>query len=124
MKRTQTWRMRVKLQKQSDNPTDNQYLEHEQLSDVNIPSTSTSSFTSRFSRCRQVNKTKSTLPKTPSKRAKVVKKLIESPTTSKILCKEGVILTPELQIADDVITSLQENLADTKQSKIRKEKCL
>jgi hypothetical protein len=120
VKRTQVWRMRVNLNHQSNLQTEDlEQLEQRREVDTSIPSTS-SSFTSRFSRYRQVNKTKSTLPKTPSKRAEVVKKLIQSPTTSKILMKEGLILTPEckrkLQLADDVIASLQENIVDAKQT--------
>ncbi|KAG1651822.1 Zinc finger protein 26 [Nymphon striatum] len=56
---------------------------------------------------RYHEKYKSTLPKTPTKRAEVVKKLIQSPTISKILTKEGLIVSPEckreLEIADDMV---------------------
>ncbi|KAL3874179.1 hypothetical protein ACJMK2_037226, partial [Sinanodonta woodiana] len=81
-----------------------------------IPNTS---FSSRYARFRQVKKTKSTLPRTPQKRAEIVKKLIQSPTTSKILTKEGIIVTPKckkkLQMAEDVIASLQESIHEVKQ---------
>jgi hypothetical protein len=59
------------------------------------------------------------LPKTPTKRAEIVKSLIRSPSTSKILCKEGVIVSPEckkkLEVAEQVISSLKENIEEVKQ---------
>ena len=103
--------MRIKLKEQEKHGGD----------DTTVLSQSTSSsFTSRFSKCRQVHKTKSTLPETPSRRAEVVKTLVQSPTTSKILRNEGLLITPEckrkLQIADDVISSLQENIKEATQA--------
>ncbi|KAL3880422.1 hypothetical protein ACJMK2_032660 [Sinanodonta woodiana] len=100
VKRTHEWRLQAKLNQSTED----------------IPNTS---FSSRYARFRQVKKTKLTLPRTPQKRAEVVKKLIQSPTTSKILTKEGIIVTPEckkkLKMAEDVIASLQESIHEVKQ---------
>jgi hypothetical protein len=45
--------------------------------------------------------------------------LIQSPTTSKILSKEGLLVTPQckrkLEIADHIIESLKENMGEVKQ---------
>ena len=113
--------MRIKLKEGQSSQKDSAGKEE----DIAMSSPSgSSSFISRFAKCRQVKKTKSTLPKTPTKRAEVVKKLIQSPSTSKILTEEGLILTPQckrkLEVADDVISSLQENIAEAKQSNTSK----
>ncbi|KAJ8300504.1 LOW QUALITY PROTEIN: hypothetical protein KUTeg_022023 [Tegillarca granosa] len=117
VQRTQAWRLWVKLQNKSnadEKATSETHQEH------NDEIAQNSSFSSRSTKCRQVKKTKSTLPKTPTKRAEVVKSLIRSPTTCEILSKEGVIVTPEckrkLDVADQLISSLKENVNDVKQS--------
>lgn len=52
-------------------------------------------FKSRMAKKRAVDKTRQTLPPTPSKRVVVVEKLVKSPQTRKSLKKKGLIKSPE-----------------------------
>ena len=64
--------MRIKLKEGQSSQKDSAGKEE----DIAMSSPSgSSSFISRFAKSRQVKKTKSTLPKTPTKRAEVVKKI-------------------------------------------------
>ena len=63
-----------------------------------------------------------TLPQTPKKKAEVIKQLIKSPATFKLLTNEGEITNPEcrmkLEIADSVISSIKTDLDETKEPNI------
>ncbi|XP_077869847.1 uncharacterized protein LOC144362389 [Saccoglossus kowalevskii] len=81
--RTQSWRLRVKLQ------------EKKSIGNEKTPKNMkkrTSPFSSRTTEFRAVKKVKSSLPKTPSRRSRVIEKLVQSPNTRKILEEEGLLL--------------------------------
>ena len=91
-------------------------------------STSTSSvsansehgFQSRVAKKRKVNKVKKVLPRTPSKRAAVVRAIIESPATSKALEEQGVITTPEQREQTVVATALMNDYREALETTKRK----
>ena len=62
---------------------------------------------------------KNILPQTPTKKV-ILKKLIESPSTSKVLSGQGLTLTPackkKLQVADDMVESVKECISEVKSS--------
>lgn len=84
VKRIQEWRMRVKLKNSADNS-----VQHENTSQGN------SAFKSRHAKSRKMKKVKSVLPCTPTNKAEVIKELVKSPATSKILTEQIVIRSRE-----------------------------
>ncbi len=94
--RTQTWRLRIKLggiTKVSKNacPGDSQPFAKDQTGEH--PSDQV--FSSYLSERRMVAEVKDVLPSTPAKKAWIIEHLNQSPNTSKILEKKGIIITPE-----------------------------
>jgi hypothetical protein len=69
---------------------------------------------------RHMKKVKDILPQTPKNKAVILKKLIESPSTSKVLSGQGLTLTPackkKLQVADDMVESVKEGISEVKSS--------
>jgi hypothetical protein len=55
------------------------------------------------------------LPQRPKKKTAILKKLIESPSTSKVLSGQGLTLTPackkKLQVADAMVDSVKESIS-------------
>jgi len=70
---------------------------------------------SHASMYRHMKKVKDILPQTPKNKAAILKKLIESPSTSKVLSGQGLTLTPackkKLQVADAMVESVKESIS-------------
>ena len=62
-----------------------------------------------------MKKVKDILPQTPKKKAVILKKLIESPSTSKVFFSQGLSLTPackkKLQVADAMVEAVKESIS-------------
>jgi hypothetical protein len=113
VKRTQEWRIKIKLKEAADNSrkTDESKSKGKELS--------------RASVYRHVQRVKDILPRTPKKKAVILKKLVESPGTSKVLSEEGYITKAckkKLQVADDVIETVKESVAEIKGSSDKEKK--
>lgn len=110
VKRTQEWRMRIKLKISADNS--------DQLE--NTSQDSSSAFKSRFAKSRKMKKVKSVLPCNPTKKAEVTKELVKSPSISKILTEQNAIISPvcrrKLEVADAVISSVQDSLEEVRET--------
>ena len=104
--RTQRWRMKIKLSK--NNPvstcTDRE--------NSNTVETEKSECPSRWAVYRSTKKVKKALPKTPVKKAAVLKKLLQSPNTAKCLADEGILRTEESKKKVTMADSLIQNIAD------------
>ena len=103
---TKQWRMKIKLRNAKE--------QEEQKN------RGAQSFVSQRSEKTAVRKVKKTLPSTPQRRARVLQKLVESPTTVEILEKRGVILSQKtrrtLELGEEVLDSLSEQLDCVKHS--------
>lgn len=55
-------------------------------------------FCSQMAKKRSVDRVKAELPTTPEKRAAVIKSLVESPTTNKLLVEAGVVLSEQQKV--------------------------
>ena len=131
IRRTQAWRMRVKLMDSQDkkmagrnNVTDtkssatesqleNKMCEETQMSKETGESIDTdysdeklesrkSPFNTRLTQYRVIRKVKSSLPMTPEKRACVIEKLSQSPRVKKLLEQKGVIVSEEAKQKTEV----------------------
>lgn len=105
VQRVQKWRMKVNLLESSETQT--------------LPNAHVSSpFSSPTTEKRAVKRTKTAMPKTPEKRARIVEKLVESPTCKSLLQQKGVIITKkareEAQKNEKIVTTLKENLESLK----------
>lgn len=102
---TQKWRMRIKLLERKDDA---------------VESTNQEPFKCRQTKFRAVKRAKQSLPQTPMRRASIVKKLTESPSTNKILAGQNVLLTPaatkNLRLGETALESLSLALSTTKRS--------
>ncbi|XP_052806603.1 uncharacterized protein LOC128235851 [Mya arenaria] len=111
VKRTQAWRMRIKL-KSPTIPIVNTVDEN----DSHGESRQNKSNLSRATIYRRAQMVKGILPRTPKKKAAILKKLIESPSTSKVLSDQGVTMTPackkKLEVADAIVNSLKESISE------------
>ena len=88
VKPTQAQRMYIKLRKSQPMPNtldENDSHEENRTNEDNI------SHTSMY---RHMKKVKDILPQKPKNKAVILKKLIESPSTSKVLSGQGITLTP------------------------------
>ncbi len=83
--RTQAWRLRVKL-----TATSNIVREDQATSEV-FP------FSSYSAERRTINRVKRLLSPTPTKKAKVIESISKLPTTSKILARKGLLMSPETE---------------------------
>lgn len=67
---------------------------------------------------------KDILPQTPKKKAAILKKLTESPSTSKVIFSQGLSLTPackeKLQVAVAMVELIKESISEVK-SRIEKQ---
>ncbi|KAH3725882.1 hypothetical protein DPMN_051735 [Dreissena polymorpha] len=119
VKRTQTWRMRIKL---------NESLQQECIqTDCEIGNTGSSrdspmnKVLPKATLYRQLKRVKKVLSNTPKRKAVIISKLIESPSTSKILNMNKMIMTPDcrkkLELADSVIQSVSESISEVKTRK-------
>lgn len=108
VKRTQMWRLRINLQEKINENQD----------DLNQNETP---FTSPSSQYRAVQKVKTTLPKTPKKRAAVIETLTKSPSCKSILEDHGVIVTKVsrncAQVGKNLLNTIQKMAIETKQKK-------
>lgn len=99
--RVNAWRMKIKLKRKE--PEGNRGAHP---------------FSSPSSEQRAVRKAKHTLPRTPQRRARVLEKLVESPTQQQILEKKGVLLTKKtrrtLEMSEVVMQSLSEQIDEVK----------
>lgn len=86
-----------------------------------IPSTSEPSFKNRTSKKRATDKVRQALPGTPIKKAAILKSVIESPRTQKILQTQGLIKTPEEERETTALkalaTDISEGLKEVKRSR-------
>ena len=96
VKRTQAWRMRIKLkestQQESNSPTDGEN------GNTGSPEESSSKVLPKATLYRQLKKVKEELPSTPRSKAAILSKLIESSSTSKVFKKSEMIMTPDCRI--------------------------
>ena len=135
-KRTQNWRLRVKLASKIyalPEDTENNEVTEEigdsgdrsetVLSEKDEQTAQTKKDTSSpgYSKAtiyRHVKKIKDDLPKTPEKKAAIVEKLINSPTTSKILECQGNLITEKkkkkIEFAERVIDEVSKNISESK----------
>ncbi len=102
--RTQAWRLRVKLA-----ATSNMVCEDQAMSEV-FP------FSSYSAERRTIDRVTQLLPQTPTKRAKVIESISKSLTTSKILARKGLLMSPENRKSLKVVRKLIESI----RSKTRK----
>ena len=72
------------------------------------------------------NKVKKALPKSPVKKATVLKKLLQSPNTAKSLADEGVLLTEDakskISVADTMMQNITEQIDEVKPAGTQVEK--
>jgi len=98
--RVKNWRLRIKLASQEHD------IENAQ------------DFSSRQSQYRATKRVKENLPETPSKKAKIIEKLIESPRTNEILSARGITNTPvtkrKLDMYDELSKSLKNHYNEIK----------
>ncbi len=103
IRRTQNWRLKVKLR--------NLGSANEQTS------LDGSAFSSESAKKRALRKAKGALPHTPAKKAAVLKKIL-TPRTSKVLSKQGVIVSPRTQqqnaVNEKVVSNLRKKLFEIK----------
>ena len=75
-------------------------------------------FTSKASKYRTVSKVKKSMPNTPAKKAEVIQQLANSPRTSNILLKRGVLLSPRakktLKMGEVVMKNVKSRLHQVK----------
>ena len=73
-------------------------------------------FSSRWAEYRALKKAKQSLPKTPAKKAKLIQKIVESPSTSRSM--KGLLLTPEVKkmadLGENVVNTLKTLTDETK----------
>lgn len=124
VKRTQAWRMRIKLkestQQESNSPTDGEN------GNTGSPGESSSKVLPKATLYRQLKKVKEVLPSTPRSKAAILSKLIESPSTSKVFKKSEMIMTPDcrkkLEMTDTVLQSVSESISEVKTRKLGEKK--
>jgi len=119
VKRTQAWRMRIKL---------NESIQQECIqTDCEIGNTGSArdspmnKVLPKATLYRQLKKVKEVLPNTPKRKAVIISKLIESPSTAKFLNRNKMIMTPDcrkkLELTDTVIQSVSESISEVKTRK-------
>ena len=67
---------------------------------------------SRWTVYRSAKKVKEVLPRTPVKKAAVLQKLIESPSTSQHLEEKGIFMTEDARKKLEMVDTLIDNIAD------------
>lgn len=122
VKRTQEWRLRVQLKTHTQQESNVQTADGPTKKVAQLES-------SRATMYRHLKKIKQILPNTPKRRAAVIGKLIESPSTSKVLAEKKVIVSPEckrkLEITNEVIQSVTDSVTEVKtRQKSAKKGCL
>lgn len=80
--------------------------------DVELDETLSSPFSNRMAKKRQLDKVKEVLPSTPGKKAEIVVSLGSSPRTRKILCKKGMLRTPEEEKEVLALKAMAEDLKE------------
>ena len=105
--RTQAWRLRLRLVEESTNRRTKE-----------TEAKASSGFTSYSAERRTLRKVKDVLPQTPMKKARVIECISRSQNTSKILEKEGIILSPasrkQLNMGQDLTSTINNKLAEAK----------
>ena len=119
VKRTQLWRMKIKLKEGEYQDKESHTFEEASTSGTCTPKQKSSSFSSKWSKNRTIKKVKNSLPNSPRKKAEVLEKLLDSPRTSKVLEQRGAnLLTKQqrkrLQMSTDLASAIKQNLTETK----------
>ena len=120
--RTQIWRMRINLHRKKPNITSKTTARENSSSEEK----QRSNHPSRWAVYRSTNKVKKALPKSPVKKAAVLKKLLQSPNTAKCLADEGVLLTEDakskISVADTMMQNITEQIDEVKPAGTQQER--
>ena len=66
-----------------------------------------SPYSCRQKEYRDTKRVKETMPKTPQKKAHIIKKLTQTPRTKKVLVSEGILPNDEVKEVGQLLSSLQ-----------------
>ena len=107
--RVKNWRMRIQLKTNTKDPD---------RENKNSTEKNNSPFQTSSAERRAISRARKTLPKSPRRKARILEKLVESPSSRKSLEKKGVLPTAEtqtsLKISEGIIRSLVQQLNEVK----------